>query len=568
MGKQKKIECHSIATGLILLSGLIFLVWRARYGFCFNDEPFCVTLAQRMFQGDALIADEWHGTQNFGPVLLPLYTLFRLFSSSNEGVLLFLRYTYCLLWWATCVIVFRTVSKHFKGAILAFVYLVLFSPLDYMTISYTSLGLMSVLLLSCFVYSVSLEKQPFSAPKAVVFSLLWIILTLCSPFMAAAYVLVLLLAAAGAYTEKKYQRGCFFGNLFGTCKVSVLLIGALAVVYLCVFVFFRADLAQVLDSIPYVLSDPEHSSISVKEALLNVPRLIFYKYPAFCLISAAVFVCGFVLKCKKIRIVLFGICTALFVYGQLTMDIWDLNQQMLYIVILGAVAFALLEEKPYKLFLVFYGFGCAYTFLNNIASNTELMAISMALSVAGVGGIICITLLLKELLAQYSDRKAAKWLAGAVVIAALVTQIGSEISVRFYRTYWDKPMHELTETIQYGAAKGLKTTAEYADTYETTYENLTCLLAQTETDGKTFLSCTSAPYIYLDADLDFATFSAWSFGYGEELGDRILQYQTMHASKKPDIIFCGSEEDILPMIVEGYTPIEHNGAYLYVRSAQ
>ena len=48
-----------------------FLFWRARYGYSYNDEPFCITLAQRLYQGDALFRDEWHVCQNFGVVLLP-----------------------------------------------------------------------------------------------------------------------------------------------------------------------------------------------------------------------------------------------------------------------------------------------------------------------------------------------------------------------------------------------------------------------------------------------------------------------------------------------------------------
>ena len=48
----------------------LFLFWRARYGYCYEDEPFLLTLAQRLYKGDVLIVDEWHGCQNFGLLLL------------------------------------------------------------------------------------------------------------------------------------------------------------------------------------------------------------------------------------------------------------------------------------------------------------------------------------------------------------------------------------------------------------------------------------------------------------------------------------------------------------------
>lgn len=88
----ENIKKYKVMEMLVLLAGLVFLLWRAPYGFCFNDESFCVTLAQRLYQGDALIADEWHGVQNFGAVLLPFYAVFHLFRANNDGILLTFRY--------------------------------------------------------------------------------------------------------------------------------------------------------------------------------------------------------------------------------------------------------------------------------------------------------------------------------------------------------------------------------------------------------------------------------------------------------------------------------------------
>jgi len=552
-----------------LLAGLLFLIWRAQYGFCFNDEPFCVTLAQRMFQGDALIADEWHGVQNFGPVLLPFYALFRLFSPTNEGILLFLRYVYCVLWWSVCTGVFWVLRRRFRGAVFTFFYLVLFSPLDYMSMSYTSLGLMAVLLICCVLLGIPAEKERFGWGNVLVFSFLWVVLTLCSPFMAVGYVLLLLGALAGALFEKKRRSDSFFcRNLFQLGAKSVFPVAVCAVVYLAVFVFSRAELGRVLENFPYIFADPEHNAVSVVEAVLDLPYYIFKQFPVFIAVSALVFACGMVFPCKRYRIWLFGLCAALFFYGQAVYlrDIWgELNLQMLYVAILGAVAFALLEKKPYKLFIIFYGAGFGYAFFNNLTSNTQMMAISMSLSVAGAGGMVCIWALLREFLAQYHGRKVVQSVAFVLLIGVLTVQLSCELYTRLHRTYWDGALPELTQTISCGAARGLKTTAENAQAYQTQYQNLTWLLAQTETEGKRFLSCTSAPYLYLDADLEFAAFSAWSFGYDGWLDERILAYQQVNPERMPDLIYCDAEEDILPAVVEGYACICHDGAYLFVK---
>ena len=278
------IECkktHKIINIIILLAGFVFLIWRAPYGFCFNDEGFYVTLAQRMYQGDALIADEWHGTQNLGPVLLPLYALFRLFFPSNEGIMLFLRYVYCLLWWGTCVIVYKTLAKQYKGAILAFVYLIFLSPADYMNVSYNSVGLMSILLLCCLLFRISPVKDQNIKIKTVVFSILWIVLTLCSPFMAVAYLcgLTLCFCLSKIWRSNEQKLGNL-KNLLVIYKYSVGLIALVAALYLYTFVLSRAEISHILDSIPLILSDPEHSSINVWGSIMNVPRYVFSQYPA------------------------------------------------------------------------------------------------------------------------------------------------------------------------------------------------------------------------------------------------------------------------------------------------
>lgn len=66
--------------------------------------------------------------------------------------------------------------------------------------------------------------------------------------------------------------------------------------------------------------------------------------------------------------------------------------------------------------------------------------------------------------------------------------------------------------------------------------------------------------------MEYATFSAWSFGYGENLNSRILDYQSLNPDKIPDIILCYTEADILPLTQNGYSVSEYNGSYLFVKN--
>lgn len=568
-GKDRLAEQRSSNLPLILLflAGFVFLVIRAKYGFCFNDEAFCVTLGQRLYQGDALIAEEWHGCQPFSGVMLPFYALFRLFSPTNEGILLFLRYCYCVFWWACSVYVALSVAKKPLHRSLVFLYLIFFSPLDYMTISYTSMGLISALVICCILYRLPSQEASLNAGTVIAFSLFWAILVLCSPFMLIAYMGLLAVAAVGYSYEKKKGGSLYFRNLFSMLGYAVVIDGALAVCYVGFFMLSRTDLSTMLESIPHILADPEHQSRGFLSTMRWLVYLVWMESPVYITLCFFTFLFGLVAKPHKARLPLFAISAALYVFTQIrTVPIaQNLNVQMLHIVFLGAVAFSLLKNKNYKLFFCGYGIGVVYSLLNGAASNTELMAVSMTATVAGCSSIVFLIQLAAELLEQYSRKKLLSVLSAVLVCGVLCLQISSELYLKLTRQYWDAPPAQLTETISCGAAKGLKTTPGNANDYTEKYQALTHLLGQVDTTGKQFLSCTSAPYLYLDADLDFATFSAWSFGYGDWLNDRLMNYREVNPEKIPDIIYCACEEDILPLIDESYTQYEYNGHYLFVK---
>ena len=115
---------------------------------------------------------------------------------------------------------------------------------------------------------------------------------------------------------------------------------------------------------------------------------------------------------------------------------------------------------------------------------------------------------------QFSDRKQLLILATLLCIGIITVQLSSGLYSRIVRQYWDEEPAALTETIQVGAAKGLKTTLERKQEYERQYGELKILLDSVEEKQNIrFVSFTAAPIVYLDADLKFGTFTAWNFSY-------------------------------------------------------
>ena len=570
MVSYKKVLMYRLSIIFIFVLSFVFLIWRAKYGFCFNDEPFLISLAQRLYNGDALIAEEWHGVQNFGAIVLPFYSIFISLFKSTECILLTFRYIYCILWFSVCMTVYLTLAKKYKSAIFVFLYLVLFSPHDYMTLSYNTFGIMALLLICCIVYSTPDSYKSHSYLSAVTFSMLWIISVLCTPYMAVAYIISVAFFCSKYFFHKCSKKSYFYDNVFFYIKTSVIVIPVIAILYLYMFVFSRTELQKVIESIPFIFADPEHPSINIVTTIINLINSLNKRVKCFLALSAAISLASFAkVKLYKVRIYLFCLLGTLFVFCQYpyitTPFVYDFNYNMLYINIAGIAVYSLLENKDIRLFSTFYVYGFIYSLLLSLTSNTGLMATSLAITVAGVCSMISVCLLLNELYHQYRTIRLVRLIPVLIGTIIISVQLGSEIATRFCRTFYEVELSNLNTQITCGAAKGLYTTEKRAYNYEQTYLNLRYLLSQTDTTEKTFLSCTSAPYIYLDANLDYGTFSAWSFGYGDDLNDRVMDYISVN-NHYPDIIFCFNGNDILDITQQGYSSLEYNGSYLFIKN--
>ena len=569
---------NNIIFVMTIILGFIFLIWRAPFGYCFNDEPFIVTLGQRLSNGDSLIFDEWHMAQTFSPVMLFFYQIYILSVGSTEGILLCFRYIYCVIWIIVCGIVFHFMLNHhylcelFKGrkilqiflALSVFWYLLLFSPLDYMTISYTSIGLSStigiVLMLLC-----NPDRNRVRLGFWCFFGILIAINTVCCPWMAVFYIVSAVIYFV--YLIVKKQKPGLFINYFAVVVTVIILF----VLYCYFFILQNNDISLLFPNIEAVLSDPEHSTNILKLLISGAYYVIRFSNVSLVFYAAALSL-FFIFRNKIHTVKLFAVflCTIGFLVSIIyyfSVYKSGFNYQMLSIAIFGFVSYLMLEEKPKRLFYAFYGVGILYAIADHLSSNTRLMAISMAFSVCGIGGIIFIFLLFEELhgtCSKKSLRSCVSCMLGVIVLS----QIGTEFTTRIIRQYWDSPIYMLSETIMSGAAKGIKTTNEKMTEYEDTYDNLTVLLSMAKTSKQDeFVSLTYSPVIYLNANMAYGTFSAWTLGYSSEtLYNKYSEYYKYNKDKKADVVFVNSESDLYDWFdTNDYTKYEYNGAALYVR---
>ncbi len=535
----------------------VFLFWRAQYGYVFNDEPFCYTVAHRLSMGDAFLVDEWNLAQNIGFLLLPLFKVYEGVFNNLDGLLLFSRFIYCACWFFTVSGVYFALKTYTKYAVVSMLYLALFSPLDYMTMSYTSIGLMAIIWI-CIIFM----RINHNSKKLYFYLLgvLWAVLVLASPYNAVLFVLCSAAFIGYAFLNKNKDNKIIRKNII--IRWLILVGGIITVVIIYVFTVFNdATLSQIIDSVPYLLIARQYDISVIARIINGVIDIAALSLPLstmaiLSLIFAAISIAGkkstastVVLQissfsCMVIGTAIYAVQLAINNYGQL-------NHQMLPAAFFGLAAFVMLKTKPIRLFVLFYGLGSIYTVLNFLGSNTGTMVTSMGLSVCGAAGIIFIILAAKEIVAKADTNKTIKIIAIFLVAVLLATQISLEVYIRFQRSYWDDGVSQLSEKIVQGPAKGIYTTPQLAEQYNADYEALNYLLSKHDTQGKSFFSYYANPWLYLEADMEYATFSSWTFEYiGADMQERLQAYFDISKKEPPDFIFI--KKDDLPADVENY----------------
>ena len=91
---------------------MLILIWRCFYSVNYADEPYCISSVWRFYKGDALLAQDWFPAQQLiAWILSPLYWLFRLFTGSNDGIMLASRLAYVAFQGIVSVFVYSRLKK-------------------------------------------------------------------------------------------------------------------------------------------------------------------------------------------------------------------------------------------------------------------------------------------------------------------------------------------------------------------------------------------------------------------------------------------------------------------------
>lgn len=536
---------------LILALSAAALFIRAFYSFCWSDESFYFSTTERFLRGDAIFVHEWFPTQLVSLILLPFQWLYEAVSGSTTGVILYFRILYVLLSFGVAVFIYNTLKDEYGrfcslcGALFYQYYTHLnIATMSYYTLSYTNF-LVSMLLL----YRGSKEAEEGKGGKVrlILAGTCFALAVLSLPSLAVAYFVCAALFFVFCIFRRKYFP-VFWWSLLG--------IVIPAGIVLC-YVLPTSGLSGILENLPYVLSDEEHTVSLVypfKNFFLSVTAVLSKAVYVSVLLALLGFAKEAVRHVSKGSS---GNEKVLSYFRKATLFVWIIDILLfVFYMIRGAghtgfigTAFVLFsvplyfwtEKRNRKLFGLLVVSGMIFSMTYSYSSLCDLYVLCIGHNVAAVGGFMFVRDFLRELWEKSGGENtastgfAAVRVLSGITIAIVIAVVLQTMTLRFVNVYRDAPIGQLTARVEQGPAAGLYTTPEHKQSYDAIYSAIKLC----EKPGKKVFFTKLLPWGYLATDMECAAPTTWRTLFSS---DRLRLYYEVRPEKIPDVIFVLPKE--------------------------
>lgn len=572
--RSKENKWQDILFIALMAGGLLFSFWKCFYGFGGNDEAFYLTIPHRLTLGDAFISDEWHLSQLSGFLTLPFTWLYTTITGSTEGIILAARFMYVFFHAAVSIAIYIRLRKYGYISVFACALFFIYTPYNIMAMSYNTMGLDLVTLSGVIMGTASYKKKLPLIISGVAFAGA----VLCCPYLAVAYVLYGLCVIVHYLVKNKETKFVLKSELFSGKTFLFFSIGifALAAVFL-VFALSRVSISEIMEYLPYLMTDPEHPQIALGTRLNLYFKTIFechtHFYIAVYSYLAMLVVMIFDRKRKLHRSVYLIITTAIviFCYILFIPQVASVyyNAIMFPLIFIGITSYILCDKKPKELFVSLFILSIIYTFAICFSSNQYFYVISMVMTAGNIASYIFLAQLLREMRTSEDNityAPAVKAFSFVFVALMIVMQGAVQITAKAEHCFWETGSPEtLTSEISTGPAKGIYTNYDNFCKYEDINNDLN-YYDNKEKDNILFLTARTWTYLAVE-DFPYATFSAWISGERESSIQRLQTYYALNPERKPTYIYIpkDSEWDLTNVYNQasayGYSVIENDVSF-------
>lgn len=509
---MKEEEKQRLFYSLVLAAFGIVLAVRGLYGFCWSDESFYLTFAQRLWQGQQLILDEWHPVQFYSALFYPILSLYHAFFGT-EGIYLFARCVYTAAALACSLLLFFTLCRRwgalwsFLGALLVLSY----SRGNIWGLSYYNLFVLFCITAFCLLLRGWAHSGRY---RRLLYALSGVSLAaavLCVPYFAP-FVLAGLLAAFCFKPGREGAAWC----LGGICLTAAWFL-------LC---FLPKDVPALLSSLSQILTDPEHTGgplANLWVAILDV-KLRYHYEIKLAIVSAFVLLLGIRFLPRAwgsipgLLLALAGAAVSLWRYYNAETGY---TVYTLVIFCLPGLLLCWVRRKINIPALLLRLLGMAMGLSMALSSNTESRAFTVGLVIYAIGALL-------QLASLHQSEKPIKYTVLLLTCTALCLSYYSRIDYVFR----DGPLDTLTATMERGPAKGLRTTPEHNQQYEEILDMLEDLDNRYE-ERNTIFFTKLLPWGYLACDFPCGAPTAWRTALDSP---RLESYYSLHPDSIPSIV--------------------------------
>ena len=520
--RNERIE-KMVAVGVLIIAAL-FMLNRTQYGYIYNDEPFILTLSHRLIKGDVFLYDEWQPTQLTGFLNYPWMILFTATHNNTEGMILFFRYIYVILNFASLLFVYLRLSNYSKKPLItgaACLYLLLFSSMDILTVSYNFYSLIGLLL---FITLCITGKSNIEYLFAGIF---FSVATLASPYLAIVFVLYYLFFSLNHFVLKKD----ISKNLIDITKMVLFGVILSVVVFICFLYGTGGNISKMLNTVSYIFTDVEYPSQSIFQLIYGYLYTWVNKFRTFGFMFVVFVMLSLIDKKHKTlwleaHIIAFVILTPRMIH----IFLYQFNYLIMQIGLLGLHALIIDEQRNNSYSLIAIA-GVIFSFILYATSDLKQYAIANGMILVGFASFFLIDDYLQK---HENNTKLIKTLCILLVFA----QIGTEVYERMTKYYLDRDINDNLYMIKESVAKGLYVDQEQYDTYMSICNDINVNIPH----HAKLLVLSQEPWIYLMNDSEYCTYSAWMTNSKDFRIKRLKEYYTLHPDKYPKYIYVLCED--------------------------
>ena len=430
MKKQASFDHLQIIIIILIICLQVYLCFTMRIQL---DEPTYSALGYRFATGTRMFVDEWHISQMFGFLNLPFVQLFMQVTGGTDGIVLFLRFCYLIM---SIITFFLFMKKYgsYPNAFEAGIMIMLFAPLNMMSLSYNTIGIHALLQAHCLRNTGN--RNSFLA--GVLFSCA----VLSTPY------LVILFAGCLIYEIFRWKERS--NKKKSECLWFLAGIGAMVLLF-CIFVFHNSSISEVVNGLLRLPSRNQNHFSNHNPVLLTGYRFVLGGWQSFgpfiflqflAMVAAAISRNPHAQKaCNLLGVVSVAYFMARQIIAKDTPSISNL-----FLPVALASFPMMLKEKDSQLKSVYFLF-LLDAFFFGFSSNLGLKSFSQALVVSDAAVFMA------------SREKKMKWISIAMAAFALIL-------------HTDPVTENGAVVLKNGPMKGIKVPEDYAEAYSKTIDFL------------------------------------------------------------------------------------------------